>query len=181
VLLLCSLLENLPDSVSPGQAIWCPDDLGVVCVGYNHEPYRLGLIYCDMRASCIYHIDLKSYTCTVLGPSDRSVRSPVFSPDKTKLVYLENEVGGPHRHCSRLLMCDWYVIVCLFCFSPYLIVVEPQLLDGTILILDSPICFALIYIKVNQPNFFGGARLCRIRLRILCFLDIHFCLHCSPN
>jgi len=109
---VCSLLENLPEFVCPGQAIWCPDDLGVVCVGYNHEPYRLGMIYCNMRPSAIYHIDLKTYSCSVLSPSDRAVQSPVFSPDRTKLVYLDNAVGGPHKHCNRLMMCDWCVFYC---------------------------------------------------------------------
>jgi len=107
--LICSLLENLPEDVSPGQAIWCPNDLGIICVGWWHVPYRLGRIYCDQRRSALFHIDLKNYTCTTLGPTDRSVSNPVFSRDQTRLVFLENDAGGPHRQCSRLAMCDWYV------------------------------------------------------------------------
>jgi acylaminoacyl-peptidase len=105
-----SLLENLPEGVSPGQAVWCPDDLGIVCVGWFNKPYRLGLVYCTMRRSTLFHIDLKNFKCTNLIPSDhgdRAVVSPVFSPDLTKLVYLDSPAGGPHRQCSRLMMCDW--------------------------------------------------------------------------
>ena len=110
---ICSLLENLPEDVSPGQAIWCPDDLGVICVGWWHVPYRLGRMYCEQRRSALFHISLKNFTCTTLGPTDRAVSNPVFSPDQTRLVFLENDAGGPHRQCSRLAMCDWCVCVLL--------------------------------------------------------------------
>jgi len=107
VCVVCSLLENLPEDVSPGQAIWCPNDLGVICVGWWHVPYRLGLVYCTQRRSALFHIDLKNYTCTTLGPTDQSVSNPVFSRDETRLVFLQNSAGGPHRQCSQLAMCDW--------------------------------------------------------------------------
>jgi len=113
VFVICSLLENLPEDVSPGQAIWCPEDLGVICVGWWHVPYRLGRVYCQQRRSALFHISLKNFTCTTLGPTDRAVSNPVFSPDQTKLVFLENDAGGPHRQCSRLAMCDW----CVFCYT----------------------------------------------------------------
>jgi len=105
-----SLLENLPEEVSPGQAIWCPNDLGVVCVGWWHVPYRLGLVYCTQRRSALFHIDLRHYTCTTLGPTDHAVSNPVFSRDGTRLVFLDNNAGGPHRQCSRLAMCDWCAV-----------------------------------------------------------------------
>ncbi|ELU02553.1 hypothetical protein CAPTEDRAFT_154305 [Capitella teleta] len=94
-----SVLENIPDDVSPGQAVWCPDDLGIVCVGWSHEPYHLGIIYCPMRKSVLF--------CPTLGSIDQSVRSPLFSPDQKKLLFLENPVGGPHFRCSELKMIDW--------------------------------------------------------------------------
>lgn len=31
------------------QAFWCPDDTGVVFVGWWHEPFRLGLRHCTNR------------------------------------------------------------------------------------------------------------------------------------
>ncbi|KAI0211336.1 Acylamino-acid-releasing enzyme [Lamellibrachia satsuma] len=102
-----SILNNMPDEVSPGQAVWCADSLGIVCVCWEHAPYRLGLIACPIRRSTLYYVDLKTLQCSTLGETDKAVRTPVFSPDHSKLVWLQNDVGGAHQQCSRLLMCDW--------------------------------------------------------------------------
>lgn len=109
------MLDSLPESVSAGQAVWTPDEtgLGVVCVGFKHDPFRLGMVYHNIRPSEIYHIEFSSSTssskCHVIGANNSAVRCPVFSPDKSKFVFLENEAGGPHMRCSRLKMCDWFV------------------------------------------------------------------------
>jgi len=137
--IIFSLLENLPDDVSPGQAIWCPDDLGVICVGWWHTPYRLGRIYCAHRRSAMFHIDLKNYTCTTLGPTDHSVSNPVFSRDQTRLVFLDNSAGGPHRQCSRLAFCDWYVMLMHHCQSFYCTVYY-----------SSALCSTLVHCVVHQ-------------------------------
>ena len=39
-----------------------------------------------------------------LATEGQAVHSPSFSPDCSKLVYLDNPVGGPHKQCSRLVM-----------------------------------------------------------------------------
>ncbi|XP_018430584.1 PREDICTED: acylamino-acid-releasing enzyme [Nanorana parkeri] len=44
-----SVLEGIPEHVSPGQAFWSPDDTGVVFVGWWHSPFRVGLKYCTNR------------------------------------------------------------------------------------------------------------------------------------
>ncbi|NXE30567.1 APEH enzyme, partial [Ardeotis kori] len=44
-----SVLEGIPEHLSPGQAFWSPGDTGVVFVGWWHEPFRLGLRYCTNR------------------------------------------------------------------------------------------------------------------------------------
>lgn len=102
-----SLLKNIPDDVSPGQAVWCPGDLGVLCVGWFTDGFRHGLIYCQNRRSALFHVSLEKSSCEVIGVTDKAVRSPVFSPDGSKFVYLESEVFGPHVQCSKLMMCDW--------------------------------------------------------------------------
>jgi len=142
---ICSLLENLPDDVSPGQAIWCPNDLGVICVGWWHVPYRLGLIYCTQRRSALFHIDLKNYTCTTLGPTDHSVSNPVFSHDQTKLVFLENDAGGPHRQCSRLAMCDWYAFRSLMSYN-HTSVLKLIMLLSLLLTLYNRLCLLLQFL-----------------------------------
>jgi acylaminoacyl-peptidase len=45
------------------QAVWCPGDTGIVCVGWYNEAYRLGLIYCPTRrpvSNAVYLVD-----CTI--------------------------------------------------------------------------------------------------------------------
>ncbi|KAK3101343.1 hypothetical protein FSP39_002866 [Pinctada imbricata] len=56
------VLDQLPDNITPGQAIWSPGDEGVIFVGWCHEPYKLGLIYCPIRESYIYYWDIKTST-----------------------------------------------------------------------------------------------------------------------
>jgi acylaminoacyl-peptidase len=102
-----SVLENVPEHVSQGQALWAPDDAGIVFAGWCHEPYRMGVVYCVMRASRLYYIDLQSTTCVPISDETRASRSPRFSPDKSKLVYLDSQIGGPHNQASRLLLYDW--------------------------------------------------------------------------
>uniref|UniRef100_K1Q067 acylaminoacyl-peptidase n=1 Tax=Magallana gigas TaxID=29159 RepID=K1Q067_MAGGI len=54
-------LDTIPEDLSVGQAIWTPDG-GIIFVGWKHEPYRLGLVYCPIRPQ----YDMKSGTNTVL-------------------------------------------------------------------------------------------------------------------
>lgn len=51
-----SVLEGIPDHLSPGQVIWTPDGKGIVGVAWKNEPPRLGLIYCTNRPSYIFHL-----------------------------------------------------------------------------------------------------------------------------
>lgn len=53
-----SVLEGVPENVSPGQAFWAPGDAGVVFVGWWHEPFRLGIRFCTNRRSALYYVDL---------------------------------------------------------------------------------------------------------------------------
>lgn len=101
------VLDDILDDCSHGQAIWTPSDTGVVFTGWKNGPYRLGLIYCPIRESGIYHWDKESNKCELLSDVKRCSILPRFSPDGSKLIYLDNEIGGPHHQCSRLLMCDW--------------------------------------------------------------------------
>ncbi|XP_067685270.1 acylamino-acid-releasing enzyme-like [Haliotis asinina] len=102
-----TVLDIIPGDISAGQAIWASDDAGVVFVGWNHEPWRLGLIYCIQRRSRIYFVDVKNTEFLALSEEDRSVRSPCFNQDRSRLVYLDNPDRGGHCQCSRLMMYDW--------------------------------------------------------------------------
>ncbi|KAK2158576.1 hypothetical protein LSH36_167g05049 [Paralvinella palmiformis] len=102
-----TVLDCMPENFSAGPAIWCPHDLGIVYVATYNGPFRLGRIYCAMRKSALYHVELKSSNCTMLGTGDKSVHSPIFSPDNSCFVFLENKASGPHAHCSKLKLCKW--------------------------------------------------------------------------
>ncbi|KAF1645244.1 Acylamino-acid-releasing enzyme, partial [Eudyptes chrysocome] len=103
-----SVLEGIPEHLSPGQAFWSPDDTGVVFVGWWHEPFRLGLRHCTNRRSALFYVDLTGGRCELLSEDTRAVWSPRLSPDRCRIVYLENDALGPHQQCSRLRMYDWY-------------------------------------------------------------------------
>ncbi|XP_072203563.1 acylamino-acid-releasing enzyme [Excalfactoria chinensis] len=102
-----SVLESVPEHMSPGQALWSPGDTGVVFVGWWHEPFRLGLSACSNRRSGIFHLELASGHCELLSAPDRASFSPRLSPDGQRLLYLEGAVGGPHRQCLQLRMLTW--------------------------------------------------------------------------
>uniref|UniRef100_A0A8B9CTJ2 Acylamino-acid-releasing enzyme n=1 Tax=Anser brachyrhynchus TaxID=132585 RepID=A0A8B9CTJ2_9AVES len=102
-----SVLEGVPEHVSPGQALWSPDDTGVVFVGWWHEPFRLGLSACSNRRSGIFHLEVASRRCELLSAQPRAACSPRLSPDGRRLLYLEGAVGGPHRQCLQLRMLTW--------------------------------------------------------------------------
>ncbi|NXP07255.1 ACPH enzyme, partial [Thinocorus orbignyianus] len=102
------VLEGIPEHLSPGQAFWSPDDTGVVFVGWWSEPFHLGLQHCTNRRSALFYMDLTSGACEQLSEDNTAVWSPRLSPDHCRIVYLENDVFGPHQQCSRLRMYDWY-------------------------------------------------------------------------
>ncbi|XP_048403237.1 acylamino-acid-releasing enzyme [Stegostoma tigrinum] len=106
-----SVLEGIPEHISPGQAFWAPNDTGIIFVGWYHEPQRLGLVYCTNRKSGLYYVDLTGGNCVQLTSQTNAVWSPRLSPDKCRIIYLESDAGGPHHQCSRLRMYDWYTKV----------------------------------------------------------------------
>uniref|UniRef100_A0A0V0G8W1 Acylamino-acid-releasing enzyme n=1 Tax=Triatoma dimidiata TaxID=72491 RepID=A0A0V0G8W1_TRIDM len=97
------------DKWSFGQAVWAPDGASIVCVAWNNTPRRLGLVYCTNRKSYIVHIRDVNGTKEIRKLSDdgRAVRSPVFAPDKSKLVWLERDITGPHHACHRIVKYEW--------------------------------------------------------------------------
>ncbi|CAG07332.1 unnamed protein product, partial [Tetraodon nigroviridis] len=103
-----TVLEGVPENISPGQAFWAPGDTGVVFVGWCHDPFRLGLKYCPNRRSFLFYVDLMGGKCEQLSSGTSAVYSPRLSPDQCRIIYLECSVYGPHMQCSRLCMYDWY-------------------------------------------------------------------------
>ncbi|XP_015120350.1 acylamino-acid-releasing enzyme isoform X2 [Diachasma alloeum] len=100
-----TVLPGIDESLSPGQVVWTPNGDGVVGIAWNHEPRYLGLIACTNRESWVFL--LKNGTFQKLSADKRGVRSPRFSPDGKKLVWLERELNGPHHTTHRLMSIDW--------------------------------------------------------------------------
>lgn len=101
-----AVLTSLPGVEGPasvGQAVWAPDDSGVVFVAWPEHPFRLGLTYCQNRAAALFSLELSSARVFRLShPDTATARSPRFSPDGRTLVWLENlQLNGPHVQCSR--------------------------------------------------------------------------------
>ncbi|XP_036389011.1 S9 family peptidase [Megalops cyprinoides] len=101
-----SVLQGVPAQVSPGQALWSPQDEGVLFVGWWHEPFRLGLKFCSNRRSALFHVDLEG-NCECLSSDSNAVSSPRLSPDKRYIIYLQGQVFGPHNQCLSLQLYDW--------------------------------------------------------------------------
>ncbi|XP_037385080.1 acylamino-acid-releasing enzyme [Talpa occidentalis] len=106
-----SVLEGVPENVSPGQAFWAPGDTGVVFVGWWHEPFRLGIRFCSNRRSALYYVDLTGGQCELLSGASLAVSSPRLSPDHCRVIYLQYPSLVPHHQCSQLCLYDWYTKV----------------------------------------------------------------------
>ncbi|XP_074645088.1 acylamino-acid-releasing enzyme-like [Tubulanus polymorphus] len=104
-----SVLDGIPEDLSPATPKWRHTDDGIVFIGYCHDPYRLGLIYCLQRKSSVFYFDIKSKSCSSLCDDEEtsSRRAPSISPNGNKLIWLQNKVGGPHMQCSSLMQYNW--------------------------------------------------------------------------
>ncbi|EDV25903.1 uncharacterized protein TRIADDRAFT_24080, partial [Trichoplax adhaerens] len=98
---------DVPSNISPGQAIWCRDSSGIVCAGWNNEPWRLGIIYCSSRRNALYYIPVDDSKFEQLTEENYTIYSPRFNPQGTKLVYIRYPSGGPHHNCAALMQIDW--------------------------------------------------------------------------
>uniref|UniRef100_A0A914XMR3 acylaminoacyl-peptidase n=1 Tax=Plectus sambesii TaxID=2011161 RepID=A0A914XMR3_9BILA len=102
-----TVLEGLPEDVSPAQPIWAPNDEGVVFIGVQNDPFKLGKIYCNNRRSTLYYYDLKTAQLTALSDENVALDGPRFSTDKTKLIYFQRRTGGPHESGVKLMLVSW--------------------------------------------------------------------------
>ncbi|XP_058498726.1 S9 family peptidase isoform X2 [Solea solea] len=100
-----SVLQGVQSDISPGQALWAPGSQSVFFVGWYHEPFRLGLMFCSNRRSALFKLDLDGH-CECLSENDRSVSCPRLSPDGSTLIYLQGQVFGPHNQCLSLKQLD---------------------------------------------------------------------------
>lgn len=97
-----SVLHGIPEHISPGEAIWAPEDAGIIFVGRWHVPWRLGLKYCTNRKSALYCVDLTGNEYLEISSGINSVHSPRLSPDQHHLIFLEGGSVKTHHQCYGL-------------------------------------------------------------------------------
>lgn len=93
--------------------------LSVGCIGYQENPYKMGIIFCQNRVTSLYGIKLSSLDLIdVVSPVEpelyRSGNVLISSPRvwfnrgekggryDSKAVYLEHDAGGAHDKSARL-------------------------------------------------------------------------------
>ncbi|MGH0180673.1 UNVERIFIED_CONTAM: hypothetical protein FKN15_011852 [Acipenser sinensis] len=97
-----SVLEGVPENISPGQAFWAANDTGVVFVGWMHEPFRLGLKHCPNRRSSLFYVDLSGGKCDgFTGIYTSSLPGFCWSADSQRVL-----LNSPQRSRKELLVVD---------------------------------------------------------------------------
>lgn len=78
-------------------------------IGIKETPFRLGLIFCPIRESCLFKLDLdnpESEPVAIYGENlGLSLRSPRPN-SKGQVVLLQNPARGPHFQASDLVLYD---------------------------------------------------------------------------
>ncbi|XP_028966425.1 acylamino-acid-releasing enzyme [Galendromus occidentalis] len=92
---------------SLGQAIFTVDSEGIVGVERLNTPYRLGSIFCNNRLQSLFYYHIKSKTFESISAPDKCAFCPRFDQSGKTLVFLQNEVGGPHQMAAELLKINW--------------------------------------------------------------------------
>ncbi|TMW69538.1 hypothetical protein Poli38472_001694 [Pythium oligandrum] len=115
-------IKGIADNLTCADVLFTPNDDGLVFAGTETDnPKRLGIIYCYNRPITLYHYAFNTEDVTqegvvtqlMLEPSDEAsktiatMRSPRFSPDGTKLVFLATRDVATHNTCSQLVLVDW--------------------------------------------------------------------------
>nr|AEE63650.1 unknown [Dendroctonus ponderosae] len=95
------ILKGVPDNVCVAQPKYSPDGSYIVGVAYSVEPRKLGLIYCTNRPSTIFQLDFNGAYVELPLPN-KSAKSPRFTPDGQRIVWLERATDGPHMACMTL-------------------------------------------------------------------------------
>uniref|UniRef100_A0A0R3RGF2 Acylamino-acid-releasing enzyme n=1 Tax=Elaeophora elaphi TaxID=1147741 RepID=A0A0R3RGF2_9BILA len=102
-----TVLDQIPESITPTFYIWSPDDEGIVFFGIHNTPVKLGKIYCNNRGGTLFYYNLGSAKLIPLSDENVSIEGLSFSPDKSKLIYFERQPGGPHYASVSCKLIEW--------------------------------------------------------------------------
>ncbi|KAF9426656.1 hypothetical protein BGZ94_006212 [Podila epigama] len=100
------VLDRFEGNLSPGQATFSHDSKSLIFTGYHRDPQFFGIVYCQNRLTGLYSVNLDGKEFKHLTSDLKSARSPRLSPDGSTLVFLSNNVNGPHASCAKLLKID---------------------------------------------------------------------------
>ncbi|KAF9918292.1 hypothetical protein BX616_009582 [Lobosporangium transversale] len=106
VTLEIKILDRLEGDMSPGQAIFSHDSNSLIFTGYHRDPQFHGIVYCQNRLTGLYQINLDGTGLKHLIGDIKSARSPRLNKEGTTLVFLSNQVNGPHASCAKLWKLD---------------------------------------------------------------------------
>ena len=100
------LIENQPKDLYFGQCSWTTHADELILVAFQLEPYRLGLIYCENRASALFKCNWRTNEWTQLTEFDRLCRLFPRHLPKTdnQFVYLQCDINRGHKQCQRLVL-----------------------------------------------------------------------------
>ncbi|OZC04951.1 peptidase, S9A/B/C family, catalytic domain protein [Onchocerca flexuosa] len=102
-----TVLDQIPDSITPTFYIWGPNDEGIVFFGIQNTPVKLGKIYCNNRGGTLFYYELGSAKLTPLSNQNVSIEGLSFSPNNSKLIYFQRQSGGPHHASVSCQLLDW--------------------------------------------------------------------------
>ncbi|EJW85550.1 hypothetical protein WUBG_03538 [Wuchereria bancrofti] len=102
-----TVLDQIPDIITPTFCVWSPNDEGIVFFGIHNAPVKLGKIYCNNRGGTLFYYELSSAKLTALSDKNVSIEGLSFSPDKSKLIYFQRQPGGPHHASVSCQLVNW--------------------------------------------------------------------------
>uniref|UniRef100_A0A0N5AXP8 Acylamino-acid-releasing enzyme n=1 Tax=Syphacia muris TaxID=451379 RepID=A0A0N5AXP8_9BILA len=100
-------VDGIPEDISPSQAIFSPDDDGIVFYGLNNKPFKLGKIFCNNRGGTLFYYCFANASIKPLSDPGVGIECFAFSPDKTKLAYFQRAADAPHNAAFALYVIDW--------------------------------------------------------------------------
>ncbi|KAF9192562.1 hypothetical protein BGZ51_005359 [Haplosporangium sp. Z 767] len=100
------ILGPFEGEMSPGQAIFTHDSKSLIFTGYHRDPQTFGIVYCQNRLTGLYQVNTDGTEFKTLTAGLKNARSPRLNEIGTTLVFLSNNVNGPHASCAKLCKID---------------------------------------------------------------------------
>jgi Acylamino-acid-releasing enzyme, N-terminal domain len=82
------------------------DEQKLFFIGVQNLPTRLGIRYCTNRSSFLYQCKTDGSGLEKLSGKFGNARFPLITPNKEHILFLSNQIGGPHDSCARLISFD---------------------------------------------------------------------------